>query len=113
MSTAYYYNGNDITVIADTRSELEQLREQKKAIDKRIRELTCPKIEVDGACLKRKTYRGKPVDSWVVTVEEIGGTGFSKEIVLQRTREDALDALNMIILTLTKLKDAVAKEAGD
>ncbi len=110
MSTIYY-KGDEIPVITDTRSELEQLQEQKKAIDKRIRELTCAKIEVDGACLKRKTYRGKPVDSWVVTVEEIGGTGFSKEIVLQSTREGALDALNMIILTLTKLKDVVAKES--
>jgi hypothetical protein len=111
MGTAYYYNGETITAISGTKSELEQLKEQRKAIDRRIKELTCPKIEVDGACLKRKTYRGKPVDSWVVTVEEIGGTGFSKEIVLQRTREDALDALNMIILTLTKLKDVVAKES--
>ena len=86
-------------------TELEQLKAQRREIDRKIKELTCPTINVDGACLRRKTYRGKPVDTWVVTVEEIGGTTYSKEIVCSDTKEEALRSLDIIIDTLIKLRD--------
>lgn len=91
-------------------TELEQLMAQRREIDKRIKELRCPKIEVDGACLKRKSYQGKPADIWVVTAEEIGGAGFSKELIIGTTKEDVLESLDILIQTLCDLRTKAREE---
>ena len=92
-------------------TELEQLMAQRREIDKRIKELRCPKIEVDGACLKRKSYQGKPLDTWVVTAEEIGGNGYSKELIIADTKEDVLECLELLIQTLCDLRTKASEES--
>ena len=57
----------------DVTKELEQLQAQKKEIEQRIKELTAPRYEVDGARFYVSTYKGKPTGWWIVTVEQIGG----------------------------------------
>ena len=54
-------------------TELEQLKLQRKELDKRIRELEHPSYQVDGAKLFFKTYNTniKKSNEWLVTLEEI------------------------------------------
>lgn len=88
-------------------TELEELMAQKKEIEKKIKMLTCPKVEVDGAKFERKTYRGKPVDTWVVRLQEIGGRTEYKEVVMARTKEECIEQLGILVDTLTNLYSKV------
>lgn len=88
-------------------TELEKLIEQKKEIERQIKALTCPKVEVDGAKFERKTYRGKPVDTWVVRLQEIGGRAEYKEVVMARTKEECIEQLGILVDTLTNLYSKV------
>ena len=85
-------------------TELDELIAQKKEIEKKIKALTCPKYEVDGARMTRKAHGGKPLDLWVITVEELGASGQYKELVRADTKDEALKSLDHIIKSLQELQ---------
>lgn len=88
-------------------TELEQLIEQRKELDKKIKELTCPVYEVAGAKLFVHTRHGKPTNSWSVTVMQIGGNGAYKELVSDNTKEGAIEGLYNLIYSLNGLASLV------
>ena len=88
-------------------TELEKLLEQKKEIERQIKALTCPKYIVDGASLERASRRGEPLDCWRVRLQEIGATTQYKEIVLARTKEEAIEGIFNLIYTLNLLVDSI------
>ena len=90
-------------------TELEKLIEQRNELDKKIKALKCPKYEVDGARLFVKTRYGEPVDYWVVTAEEIGGSQY-KEVVCARTKEECIEGLKILLNTLTELHGEVLQD---
>ena len=94
-------------------TELEQLKAQRKEIDKRIKELTHPKYEVDGAKMYLKTYPTSRPDAWLITLEEVNDTSDKpwayKQIVSAKTKDDAIAYLGKAIDTLTELYDLVSK----
>lgn len=91
-------------------TELEKLIEQRKELDRQIRELQSPKYEVDGARMLKKYG-----DSWVVTVQEIETNSLTnkpwayKQLIKTATKEEALEYLGTIIDTLTQLYSMVRK----
>ncbi len=92
-------------------TELEKLKAQRDEIDKKIKQLTCPKYEVDGARLIRDSRRGEPLDQWRVTLQEIGGnTTQYKEVVFATTREDAVEGIYNLIYSLKLLADTVDED---
>ena len=91
-------------------TELEKLIEQRKELDRQIRELQSPKYEVDGARMLKKYG-----DSWVVTVQEIETNSLTnkpwayKQLVKTATKEEAVEALGTIVDTLTNLYSKVKR----
>lgn len=91
-------------------TELEKLLEQRKEIDKKIKELQSPRYEVDGARMFKKYG-----DSWVVTVQEIdtgslvNKTWAYKQVVRAKTKEEAVEHLGLIVDALTHLYSKVRK----
>lgn len=91
-------------------TELEKLIQQRQELDAKIKALTCPKVEVDGAKFYVKTHRGQPLDAWVVTVEQIGRNAAYKELVYAKTKEEAIEGIYNLIYSLTLLADTVDPE---
>lgn len=95
-------------------TELEQLKLQRKELDKRIRELEHPSYQVDGAKLFFKTYNTniKKSNEWVVTLEEIdettpGRTWAYKKIISAKCKENAVIYIENQIKILSELLKAV------
>lgn len=92
-------------------SELDQLIAQRKELDKRIKELSHPKYNVDGAKLVLKTYKTCREDEWVVTLEEINDTTHKtssyKQIISAKSRDDAIEYIETQIAILQALLDEV------
>ena len=95
-------------------TELEQLKAQKREIEKRIQALTHPKYEVDGAKMYLKTYSTSRPDVWIISLEEIDDTlektWAYKQIVSAYTKEEAIRYLQTQIRILTELLDTVTGE---
>lgn len=94
---------------------LEELIAERKALDKKIRELQNPKYEVDGAKMFKRAYSGKPLNIWVVTLEEIYDVDSDKDwqykqVVAARTKEEAISGINQLMVTLKRLYDKVKQE---
>lgn len=94
-------------------TELEALIAQKKAIEKRIRELSNPKYDVDGAKLFVRGYQGRTRKDWVVTLEEFNNVkyermGYNRQIVVADTKEKALEYIQLHIATLVNLYNAAS-----
>ena len=96
-------------------TELEQLKLQRKELDKRIRELEHPSYQVDGAKLFLKTNNTnfKKSNEWVVTLEEIddthpGRTWAYKKIISAKCKEDAVIFIESQINVLSELLKAVS-----
>ena len=94
---------------------LEELIAERKALDKKIRELQNPKYEVDGAKMVKRAYGGKRQNIWVVTLEEIYDLNSDKpwqykQVVAAQTREDAISGINHLIVALTRLYEKVRQE---
>lgn len=92
-------------------TELEQLKAQKREIEKKIQALTHPKYEVDGAKMYLKTYSTSRPDVWLITLEEIDDTSEKtwayKQIVTAKTKGEALEYLRQQINILTTLYSKV------
>lgn len=92
-------------------SELDQLIAQRKELDKRIRELSNPKYEVDGARMLLKKYKTGRTDEWVVALEEIDGVHVKasayKQIISAKSRDDAIEYVETQIAILQALLDRV------
>lgn len=92
-------------------SELEQLIAQRKEIDRRIKELSNPKYEVDGARMLFKKYKTNRSDEWVVTLEEINGVNAKssayKQIISAKSCNDAIEYIETQIAILQALLDKV------
>jgi prefoldin subunit 5 len=92
-------------------TELEQLKAQRKELDKKIRELEHPKYEIDGARLFLNTYSGGRPDEWAVYLEEINNTTDKpwayKKIISARSKAEAIEYLENQIKILQALVDEV------
>lgn len=91
-------------------TELEQLKAQRKELDKRIRELEHPKYEVDGARLFLRTYTGCRDDEWVVkleTIDTVKHTSAYKQIISAKSKSEAIEYIENQIKTLQELVDRV------
>lgn len=95
----------------DNTSKLEQLKAQRRELDRQIKELSHPKYEVDGAKLVFKTYKTCREDEWVVTLEEINATTHKtssyKQIISAKSKDDAIEYIETQIATLQTLLDKV------
>lgn len=96
-------------------TELEKLIEQRKELDKRIRDLQYPKYEVDGARmfvkLTSRSIAFGNTYSWIVTLENIGGkTTAYKEMIRANTKEEAIEELEILIDVLANLYQEVTKK---
>lgn len=94
-------------------TELERLIAQKKEIERKIKELSSPKYEVDGARLFVRGYSGRTTKDWVVTLEEINSTkpernGYNKQIAVADSKRDALEYIQLHIATLVNLFNEVS-----
>ena len=92
-------------------SELDKLIAQRKELDRRIRELSNPKYEVDGARMLFKKYKTGRTDEWVVALEEIDGVHVKassyKQIISAKSRDDAIEYIETQIAILQALLDKV------
>lgn len=92
-------------------TELEQLKAQRRELDKKIRELEHPKYSVDGARLFLQTYTGGRPDEWVVTLEEINDTTDKpwayKRIISAGSKAEAIEYIETQIKVLQELVDLV------
>ena len=91
-------------------TELEKLKAQRAEIDKKIKQLTCPKYEVDGARLYRESRNGRPLDLWRVTLQAINNTTQYKEMVQAETKEEAVEGIYNLIYSLNLLADTVDED---
>lgn len=92
-------------------AELEKLIEQRKELDRKIKELQSPVYKVDGAEMRMRYG-----DSWVVTLQEINDSHITrdrtwkyKQILIADTKEDAIKHLETLINTLTALREKITK----
>ena len=91
-------------------SELEKLLAQRKELDKQIKALQSLEVKVDGASLIKRYG-----DSWAVLLQEIDTrscvdkTWQNKQIVIAKTREEAIEYLGTLIDTLTQLYSKIRK----
>ena len=95
------------------KSELEELIAQKKELEKRIKELTNPRYEVDGAKLYRKTNSGGINPRWIVSVDKIDGwahtsNGRNTEVAIAPDKEEALKYIQYILASLVTLYNEVS-----
>lgn len=97
-------------------SELDQLIAQRAELDKRIKELSHAKYEVDGARMLFKKYKTTRSDEWVVTLEEIDGaqgkSSAYKQIISAKSCNDAIEYIETQIATLQALLDKVKESIG-
>lgn len=88
-------------------TELEQLKAQRKELDKKIRELEHPKYAVDGAKCYLQKYTGGRSDEWLVRLEEINDTtdkdSAYKQIASAKSLNDAIEFIEAQIGTLQNL----------
>ena len=87
-------------------TELEELKAQRKELDKKIRELEHPKYEVDGAKCYLQKYTGSRPDEWVVRLEELNNTTYKspyKQIISAKTKPEAINYLELQIVSLQNL----------
>lgn len=88
-------------------TELEQLKAQRKELDKKIRELEHPKYVVDGAKCYLQKYTGSRPDEWLVRLEEVNDTTDNasayKQIVSAKSLNDAIEFIEVQIGTLQNL----------
>lgn len=96
-------------------TELEQLKAQRRELDKRIKELTNPRYDTDDASMYLKHYPARD-DAWLIVLEEIDGTREScmcgktparKQLVAAHTKGEALECLNYQINALIELRDLI------
>lgn len=91
-------------------TELEQLKAQRREIDKRIRELTNPRYDTDDASMYLKHYPAKD-DAWLVVLEEIDGaegkSSARKQIISAKTKGEAVELLQYQICALLELYNKV------
>ena len=91
-------------------SELEKLIAQRRELDKQIKALQSQEVKVDGASLVQRYG-----DSWAVLLQEIdtrsrvNKTWQNKQIVIAKTREEAIEHLGTLIDTLTQLYSKIRK----
>lgn len=90
-------------------TELEQLLKQRNRIDRQIDSLQSVQMEVDGARMFKKTG-----DYWVVTLREIDCRQMLnkrvwryRQLVMTRTKKEAIQGLKVMIDTLTELYNSV------
>lgn len=96
-------------------TKLEELIEQRKELDKKIKALKCPMYVNDAGTAKFfvRTRHGEPLDNWAVILKTVnfrGGTEQFKEIVVGNTRGECLEGLAGIIYSLQSLYDMVNEE---
>lgn len=92
-------------------TELEQLLKQRNRIDRQIESLQSVQMEVDGARMFKKTG-----DYWVVTLREIDCRQMLnkrvwryRQLVMTRTKKEAIQGLKVMIDTLTELYNSVTQ----
>ena len=98
-------------------TELEQLKEQRKEINKRIRELEHPKFEVDGAKLYWQHYSGPKDDEWSIVLRCVDPNSSNPELCNRKvtiahatSKEQAISCLSTQIATLQNLYKVVTGE---
>ena len=96
-------------------TKLEELIEQRKELDKKIKALKCPMYinDAETARLFVRTRHGEPLNNWAVTLKIVNFKGEkeqSKEIVIANTKEECLEGLAGIIYSLQSLYDMVKEE---
>lgn len=100
-------------------TELEELKRQKKEIEKRIKELTCQQYAVDGAKMANITRRGVPTEGWEVRLQEllfadksfIDNTPQYKRVVYARSKEDCIAGIRGLIDSLNDLHREVTGDS--
>jgi prefoldin subunit 5 len=101
----------------DNTSKLEQLKAQRRELDRQIKELSHPKYEVDGARLVFKTYKTCRLDEWVVSLEEIVGvhkkSSAYKQIISAESKDDAIEYIETQIAILQALLDKVKESTHE
>ena len=92
-------------------TELEQLLQQRNRIDRQIDKLSSVQSEVNGARLFKKAG-----DYWVVTLQEIDCRQMLnkrvwryRQLVMSRTKKEAIQGLKVMIDTLTELYNKVTE----
>lgn len=92
-------------------TELEQLLLARNRIDRQIDALQSVQNEVDGAKMFKKSG-----DFWVVTLREIDCRQMLnkrvwryRQLVMTRTKKEAIQGLKVMIDTLTELYNSVTK----
>lgn len=87
-------------------TELEQLKAQRRELDRRIRELTNPRYDTDDASMYLRHYPAKD-DAWLIVLEEIDGAegkhSARKQIVSAKTKGEAIELLQYQICALVEL----------
>ena len=90
-------------------TELEELEKQKNRIERQINALKSVQTEVDGAKMFKKSG-----DYWVVTLQEIDCRQMLnkrvwryRQLVMTRTKKEAIQGLKVMIDTLTELYNKV------
>lgn len=98
-------------------NELEELKKQKREIEKRIKQLTAPVYTVDGAEMCAMTRRGEPTGKWEVRLKEIYDLDDHIDRVMQNklmvfadSREKAVQGIYNLIYSLQNLADIVDED---
>lgn len=99
-------------------TELEKLKQQKREIEKRIKELTCPAYTDDAGLvhLFANQRRGEPTGRWSVTVKENSiweKRVQNKLIITADSKEDALECIASLVYSLTTVYHTAKGEHWD
>ena len=93
-------------------TELEELKKQRNRIDRQINSLKSVQNEVDGARIFKKSG-----DYWVVNIREIDCRQMLnkrvwryRQLVMTRTKKEAIQGLKVMIDTLTDLYNKVVED---
>lgn len=101
-------------------TELEKLKQQKREIEKRIKELTCPAYTDDAGLvhLFANQRRGEPTGNWTVTIRDSTPPEWerrpqNKVIIETTSKEDALECIASLIYSLTDVYHIAKGEHWD
>lgn len=101
-------------------TELEKLKQQKREIEKRIKELTCPTYTDDAGIvrLSANQRKGEPTGNWTVTIKDSTPPEWdrrpqNKVIIETTSKEDALEEIGNLIYSLTTVYHTAKGEHWD
>ena len=87
--------------------ELEELKKQKREIEKRIKELTCPLYSDENGIVKlfANQRRGEPTGNWTVTIRDSNPVDWqrspqNKVLISAKSKEEAVMEMYNLIFSL-------------